>query len=230
MISDTNQIKVLSLFSGTKSISKECILRNWEVISVDIEKKFNPSILTDIMTWDYTIYEPGHFDIITASPVCLWWSILRRSNIGRFGITSDTLRADIDTYGKPMVNKVFEIIDYFKPKYWWIENPQTGLMKTYITDKPYYDVDYCRYGFEYRKRTRFWTNITNFEPIPLCKQDCESIVTITRASGKISKLHKKHYNSKARQNIKESKHQGTNKYERYRIPPKLINDLLDGCI
>ena len=22
------------------------------------------------MTWDYTAYEPGHFDVITASPVC----------------------------------------------------------------------------------------------------------------------------------------------------------------
>ena len=28
-----------------------------------------------------------------------------------------------------IVLKTLEIIDYFKPKYWFIENPQTGLLK-----------------------------------------------------------------------------------------------------
>ena len=42
---------------------------------------------------------------------------------------------------------------------WFIENPQTGRMKDYITDRPYYDVDYCRYcDWGVRKRTRVWTN------------------------------------------------------------------------
>jgi hypothetical protein len=26
-----------------------------------------------------------------------------------------------------MVDKVFEIIEYFKPKYYWIENPKSSL-------------------------------------------------------------------------------------------------------
>ena len=36
----------------------------------------------------------------------------------------------------------------------------------------YTDVDYCKYGMPYRKRTRLWNNILTFLPRPLCKYDC----------------------------------------------------------
>ena len=48
-----------------------------------------------------------------------------------------------------------------------------GLMKN---DLPYNDVDYCKYGMPYRKRTRLWNNISNFTPLPLCKKDCHSMI------------------------------------------------------
>jgi len=120
------------------------------------------------MTWDYKQYPKGYFKLITASPVCMWWSNLRRSWIGRkikaHGdtiITNEILDADIEKYGVPMVDKVFEIIDYFNPEFYIIENPTSGKMKEYINDLiPYYDISYCMYGFDYKKTTRFWTNIT----------------------------------------------------------------------
>jgi hypothetical protein len=34
-----------------------------------------------------------------------------------------------------MVDKVFEIIEYFKPKYYWIENPKSSSMWKYIKSK-----------------------------------------------------------------------------------------------
>ena len=39
----------------------------------------------------------------------------------------------------------------------------------------FYDVDYCKYGFEYRKRTQ-GDQPKNWTPIPLCKKNCNSIV------------------------------------------------------
>ena len=58
-----------------------------------------------------------------------------------------------------------------------IENPQTGLLKkqTFMENIPYTDIDYCKYGMPYRKRTRIWNNITTWTPQPLCKKDCGSM-------------------------------------------------------
>ena len=78
-----------------------------------------------------------------------------------------------------MLDKTREIINYFKPTYYWIENPQSGRMKEYINDLSFFDVDYCMYGFPYQKRTRFWTNITGFNP-KLCNKDCGNIVPNTK--------------------------------------------------
>jgi hypothetical protein len=78
--------------------------------------------------------------------------------------TRELIEADIEAIGKPMVDRTREIIAYLQPRSFWIENPQTSRMKDYITDLPYYDVDYCMYSdWGYRKRTRFWTDIPGFE-------------------------------------------------------------------
>lgn len=210
------KIKVLDLFSGTHSLGKEVHKRDWEVTSVDRDlpdydkldkdKKYKSykHFQEDIMTWNYKQYEEGYFNIICASPVCLYWSSLRYTWIGRKlknketgklnenPFTRQDLQNDINNYGKPMVDKVREIINYFKPKYFWIENPNSSTMKKYITDLPYIVVDYCKYSnFGYKKRTRFWVSQSikdKFKP-KLCKRDCENIIIIP---GKIDqKLHKK---------------------------------------
>ena len=189
-------MKVLELFSGTHSIGKVCHDLGWEVVSLDRDLgntspfhdyRSDTHIKEDIMTWDYKkSYKIG-----------LWWSKLRDTWIGRklksHGdkiITKEILQEDIDKYGKPMVDKVFEIIEYFKPQYWWIENPKTGKMKNYIFEKYpqydiFYDIDYCKYSdWGYQKRTRFWTNIKNFDP-KICKKDCDNILTIPPQEGAI---------------------------------------------
>lgn len=240
-------MRLLELFSGTHSVGKVAKKMEYEVVSVDrdIDAKCpfgsdyvsDKHIKTDIMTWDYKKdYKPGDFDVITASPVCLWWSHLRLCWIGRKCksihptdvITKKHIDDDIVRYGKPMVDKVFEILDYFKPKYWWIENPQTGRMKEYITDKDFYDVDYCKYSdWGYKKRTRIWTNIKGFKA-KTCKMDCDSVVVIDE---KGRRLHKNNLGNTERRNLakKHSKDVsitcGT-RLERYRVPFKLIEELL----
>tara|TARA_R110000787_G_scaffold80096_2_gene174565 strand:- start:120 stop:785 length:666 start_codon:yes stop_codon:yes gene_type:complete len=217
-------MKVLELFSGTHSIGKVCKDKGWEVVSLDLELggkcpfpncvcgyESDIHIEGDIMTWDYKKeFNVGDFDLITASPVCTWWSLLRTSWIGRKLkchngeiTTPELLQEDIEKFGVPMVDKVFEIIEYFKPTNYWIENPQTGQMKNYINELiPYYDVDYCMYcDWGYKKRTRFWTDIEGFIP-----KKCSH------------KTHDKTIGSGT---------QTTTLYDRYRIPPKVIEELLD---
>jgi len=204
----------LELFSGTHSFGKVSSKLGYNVYSLDrdlgdkcpfTEYQSQNHFKQDIMTWDYKQFDRGFFKIITASPVCMWWSHLRRSWIGRkikaHGdtiITSDILNQDIEKYGVPMVDKVFEILDYFNPDYYIIENPRSGKMKEYINDLiPYYDVDYCMYSdFGYRKTTRFWTNIEGLQ--------------FNKCNHKKHKLALGHLNH------------GTNLLQKYRIPQKVI--------
>jgi hypothetical protein len=233
-------MRLLELFSGTHSVGKVAKTKGYEVVSLDMI--LPADIKADIMNWDYKVYPVGHFDLITASPVCLWWSKLRRCNIGKklkayngAVATKEMMDEDIEKFGKPMVDRVLEIIDYFKPKYWWIENPQTGKMKEYLK-KRYVDADYCMYSnWGYKKRTRFWTNI-EFVPL-LCENNCDNMVNgkHSKSAGGIGfvivdgkriivntkKLREKYKGVKSGPS--------TTKHDRYRIPPLLIEGFLNAC-
>ena len=206
----------LELFSGTHSFGKVSSVLGYNVVSLDrdldagcpwTDYKSKTHIKEDIMQWNYKVYPKNYFKLITASPVCLWWSHLRRSWVGRKLkahknkiITHEILDNDIELYGVPMVDKVFEIIDYFNPEYFIIENPANGKMKEYINDLiPYHDIPYL-YGFEYRKITRFWTNIELKD-----KKTC---------------THKKHRLALGHKNYPSSL------LLKYRIPSLLIKELL----
>jgi hypothetical protein len=244
----------LELFSGTHSFGKVSSKFGYEVYSLDIELgdtnddyKSQHHFKEDILTWDYKQFPVGFFKIITASPVCTWWSHLRRTWIGRkikehngLICTQELLDEDIEKFGIPMVDKIFEIIDYFDPEYYIIENPSTGKMKEYINDLiPYYDVDYCRYSdWGYKKTTRFWTNIEDLEFIP-CDNKCYNIILINNQkihkdrmgtsktindNGKIVRVNTAELRTKYKdyENINKNYSNGTTKLDRYRIPEKLI--------
>ena len=202
--------KILELFSGTGSVGKVGIELGYEIISVDITDKLHPvTHKVDILEWDYTIYPKDYFEIIWASPPCRCFSQLQHFNA--HGKTKDQIDILIKDIGLPPLLKTEEIIEYFKPNKYFIENPQTGRMKEFI-NKPFYDVDYCMYSdWGYKKRTRIWTNITNFIP-KICNKKC------------INMIDGKH-------NIRIGNSGGKNAdrlslSSRYRIPPKLIYDLL----
>ena len=201
---------LLDLFCGTGSVSKVALALGFDVVSLDL---LNADINTDVMDWDYTIFPPKHFDVIWSSPPCQYFSAARRSNIGRFGITKESMETDILEKGVPVLRKTEQIIEYLQPALYFIENPQTGRMKDFV-DRPYYDVDYCMYGFSCRKRTRVWTNLIGFDA-KLCNKQCGSFVGgchTTTATGGSRK--------------QKGQGSGTSKDSRYRIPADLIRELL----
>ena len=106
--------RTLELFSGTGSFGKIIKSLEWENISLDLSNKFNPDINIDILEWDYKIYPVNYFDIIWASPPCTEYSKAKSRGV-----------RDIEGANK-IVKKVLEIINYFKPFHWFIENPQTS--------------------------------------------------------------------------------------------------------
>ena len=65
-----------------------------------------------------------------------------------------------------LVQACRDIIEYLEPAVFWIENPDSGYLKTRpcVEGLPYVRVDYCMYGCMYRKRTRLWTNVADWTP------------------------------------------------------------------
>ena len=145
-------MRLLELFSGTGSVGSAFASQGWEVISLDLDPKTDATIHEDILTWDFTVYPPGHFDCVWASPCCTHYSCARRgAKTPRNLPLADSL-----------VLRSQEIINYFNPRVWFIENPQTGLLKDrpFMVGIPFCDVDYCCYcDWGYRKRTRLWNNV-----------------------------------------------------------------------
>ena len=195
-------MKLLELFSGTGSVGKVAKELGYDVVWLDLK---NADINADILQWNYKQFKPNEFKIIWASPPCIEYSRAKTTGIRK-----------ID-YANSIVKKTIEIINYFNRSVWFIETPQMGLLKQqdFMKDFDYYDVDYCKYGMEYRKRTRIWTNLKDWMPRPLCKKDCGNIIN-NRHKETAQRLP-----SKGRW-YEQKKH---TQDELYRIPSDLINHI-----
>ncbi len=161
----------------------------------------------DIIDWDYTVFPPKYFDLIWASPPCTEYSIAKAIGI-----------RDIEGSNR-IVARTMEIIRSFDPKYWIMENPQSGKLKdqSVVSELPFDDIDYCKYGLPYRKRTRLWNNLDCWTPRPLCCKDCGSMTenrhreTAQRGPRRVGGIL---LNEKQRQRTL------------YRVPPESITEIL----
>ena len=73
-------MRLLELFSGTGSVGQAFKGKGYDVISVDMSDKFEPTIVADILLWDYTVFPTGYFDVVWSSPPCTEYS--RAKTIG----------------------------------------------------------------------------------------------------------------------------------------------------
>ena len=143
-------MRVLNLCSGTGSVSRPFVEEGHEVVEVDWDPRYSPTHCVDITTWECP-YTPGHFDVVWASPDCTQYSRARTTA----KTPHDFKRADA------LVERCLELIRHLQPRVWFMENPDSGLLKTraVVDGLPFVRVDYCMYGAPYRKRTRIWTNV-----------------------------------------------------------------------
>ena len=206
-------MRLLELFSGTGSVGSVFREHGWEVVSLDWNPRFCPTIVADIRLWEYKAYPPNYFDVIWASPDCTQYSRARTSA----RTPRDFFHAD------SLVRAALAIIDYFGCPY-FLENPQTGLLKerSFMEGRPFQDVTYCSYGYKYQKKTRIWTN-TSWIPRPLCdRRTCPFVVggrhiqTAQRGPGK-----------DGAQRRKGDRNELT---ELYSIPRALVEEIFQHCL
>jgi len=162
-IAKSNTRRALELFAGTKCVGKVLEEQGYEVISLDFMKKFNPTICVDICEWDYTIYPPDYFDVIWASPECRTFSI---ASGGKHRLKNDIMGFNNDALeGNRMIDAMLKILDYYKPKRWYVENPR-GLLQYYppmkVLGEPLLTW-YGNYDWTSPKPTHIWSNVELWE-------------------------------------------------------------------
>jgi hypothetical protein len=238
-------MKVLELFSGTGSVGKCCKELGWDVVSVDMILPADHKV--DIMDFDYKQYNKNEFDIIWASPPCTNYSQLKKCWYGRKlkdgSVYSKEKHEEDMNEADKLIYKTLEIIDYFKPEYWFLENPLSTLKdRDVLKDKKYYLVDYCMYSdWGYKKRTCIWTNKKDFQA-KLCNNNCGNMLIIegqklhrermgtsktVKDGDKIIRCNTAELRKKYKDypNLQKYGLHGTSLYERYRIPEDLIYSL-----
>ena len=156
---------LLELFSGAGSVGRSFRSRGWEVFSVDIDAATNPTLVANVL--DLHLHKlPTQVDCIWASPPCTHYSRAR---------TKAKTPSDLDG-SDALVQKVLNIINHYDAPDWFVENPESGLLKSreVVAGLPMRVVDYCKYGKPYRQRTAIWTNTCWKPRQPLCEHDCSA--------------------------------------------------------
>ena len=195
--------RVLDLFSGTGSVSRAFEDMGYEVVSVDSDPQTGATHREDVLEWRYQdAYPVGAFDVVFSSPPCDQYS---RAKVRG---TRDLARAD------RMVQKALEIVRYFQPRRWFLENPRYGLLRErpYMKDLPWVDVDYCQFAeWGYQKPTRIWggEHVKCLEPRLCDLSTCPNVVV--RPSGK-----------KGHREPLGGNHMTVTRKEKYRVPAPLI--------
>lgn len=159
---------ILSLFDLTGNWSRPYKENGYNVIQIDLQ------LGQDILTWDYTKIE-NVYGILAAVP-CTDFAVVG----GRWWKDKDM---DGRTeQSKKLVYKTLEIIDYFKPEFWVVENPVSRIHKccpelgeVKFKFNPTDFAGYCT-GKEqeenrYNKQTWLWGDFNNptpkrLEPLP----------------------------------------------------------------
>lgn len=167
-------MKVLELFSGTRSIGKAFEERGHEVYSIDYDRQFEADWYADLeyVTAKDILKRFGRPEIIWASPDCTTFSIAAISHHRRKNDNTGTLDP-VSEYAKKCDRvdlNVLRLIRDLRPQLYFIENPRGGMRKMdWMQALPRYTVTYCQYGDNRMKPTDIFTNARNPQFKPPCK-------------------------------------------------------------
>ena len=148
--------RMIELFAGSKTTAKQFFSQGYETFTVDIEEKYNPDLVMDIMNRSIMKYLPANPDVVWASPPCKVFS-LAATQQHHFAPGGKPL-TEAAKEGIKMVKRTLYIIEKLDPKFWFLENPWTGFLKQqdFMKKYPMQKVFYCNYGSPVAKPTAIW--------------------------------------------------------------------------
>src|SRR4030042_1799547 len=139
----------IDLCSGKEGFSS-AFKNDYEVITIDMKKKFKPKIQADVC--HLPLKENLQPDVLLASPPCTHFSVAS----GKFPKKGIQKAMEI-------VGACFEAVNYLNPKKYLIENPR-GYLRCLTPIKPKQTIRYSDFSdYPTQKPTDLWGNI----PIPM---------------------------------------------------------------
>jgi len=157
-------VRTIELFCGTKSFSNVAEERGHYTFTTDINPIFNPTLCRNILDLKNNELSLNP-DVLWASPPCTCFSV---ASIGRHWNIDKTPKTDNAREAIKIIDKTLDIINFVKPKLWFIENPR-GMMRNIMSKEiRRLTVTYCQYGDTRMKPTDIWTNC-GIELMPPCK-------------------------------------------------------------
>ena len=183
-------VRILELMCGKKSVdtsiamkAKESIMNSFagyecEVTTVDIDPKYKPDFVLDILDWrrwidlkdknGELVFEPGKYDLVVFTPPCTEYSMAKTFGYRRLGHADRLVK----------VGLAF-ILEHLRPRFWIMENPASGAFALHRRgfmskfEKFRNETTYCHWGFPYRKLTSIWSNISDLELQSCLVNHCE---------------------------------------------------------
>jgi hypothetical protein len=141
-------MKVLDLCAGLGGASAAFRDRGHEIITLDVDQKFRPSIVADVR---FCPLSRGGFDLILAAPPCQCFSNAALGKYWKYGPSKPVEEA------LEIVRACFSIIKETGPRFYVLENPRGKLRK--LIGLPTETIYYCSYGHTHQKPTDLWHNL-----------------------------------------------------------------------
>lgn len=155
----------IELFSGCENVSNFLRSKNWDVISIDNNPRFKPTICTDVLNITKSML-PGSVQFFWISVPCTTFS--REAPKHHFSKTIIKYR---NFYYEPVslaaqlslkvLDKCIEILSWYPDAFFIFENPVGRFHHFHqLRALPHYRyyVNYINYGFDYSKETYLFSN------------------------------------------------------------------------
>ena len=144
-------MKALDLFCGLKGWSTPFLERGHDVRTLDLDPRFSPTYVADILSWDESELRGWRPDIILASPPCEGFSVMNIGKNWNHDHTPKSLRASLALH---ILRRTVQIIDALAPAFFIIENPRAKMRRMALLDRfERRTVTYCHYGEQRMKPT-----------------------------------------------------------------------------
>lgn len=173
-MTDNSDKLCIDLCCGRKGFSRAFAEAGWEVVTVDIDPRFEPTVCADVLEldargiadatklakteewWDGSAIAEQRPDgilrpvyrkvVVVASPPCQRFSLANRM-FPKFGIRK----------ALEIVGAVYELIAQLRPDFWVVENP-SGRLRWFL-GTPNLKIRLSDYGSPHMKPTDLWTNV-----------------------------------------------------------------------